>query len=106
MVEADHAVAGFEFRDAAADLDYRAGQFVAQNLRRRDETVVNLFNVRATDPASGNAEKKLTFTNFRNRHGLDRDTAFAAINTGAHSSISRVLSFPVGGILGFNWTDG
>ncbi len=71
-MEADHAIAGFKFRDAAADLDHGASKLVPQNLRRRDEAVMNLFDVRATDPAGGHAEKKFALTNFRNRHRLNR----------------------------------
>ena len=38
VMKADDAVAGLELRDAAADLDDRAGEFVAQNLRRMQES--------------------------------------------------------------------
>jgi hypothetical protein len=105
VVEADHTVAGFKFRDAAPGFNYGASKLVPQNLRRRDETVMNLLNICATNAASGYAEKKFALSDFRNRHRFYRYTAFAAINARAHASVSGMLSFPVGGTLGFNRTD-
>src|ERR1700735_161734 len=87
MMEADHAIARFELGDTTADFDYRASKFVAENLWRRDETVMNFLDVRATDAAGSHAEEKFTFADFGDRHGFNRHAALSTIDPGAHMTI-------------------
>ena len=84
-------------RYAAADCDHRARQFVTENLRRRDEAVMNLLDVRAADAARGHAEEHFSLANFWNRHGLDDHSSFAAIHPRAHLAgfARRVVRFEV-----------
>jgi hypothetical protein len=56
VVEADDAVAGFPFCYAGADCYRGAGDFVAEDLRRLDETVMDFFDVGAADAAGGYAD--------------------------------------------------
>jgi hypothetical protein len=85
-METDDAVARFEFADAAADLDYRASQFVPENLRRRDKTVVNLLDVGSADAAGGDAKQNLSLADFGNGNAFDDDLALAAIDASAHQA--------------------
>ena len=86
-----HPVAGLEFRDARADFDHRPSQLVPQNLRRRDEAVMNFLDVRATNPAGRHAKQQLAFANFRNRHGFDDHPPLAAIHSRAHVPALRLV---------------
>jgi hypothetical protein len=96
-MEADDAVARFELGDAAAHCDHRARQFVTENLRRCDESMMNFLDVRAADSARSNAEEQLSLADFRNRHGFDDYSSFATVHSRAHLArfVQRVLRFDV-----------
>ena len=84
MMKTDHTVAELEFLDAAPGLYHRARKFVAEDLRRLDEAVVNLFDVRAANAARGHAEKHFAFANLWDGHRFDHHAPLAAIHTRAH----------------------
>src|SRR5208282_1763107 len=92
VVEADDAIAGLELRYAAADLNDGSRKLVPQNLRRLNESVVNLLDVRSANAACRHAEQDFALANLRNRNGLDNHAALAAVDAGAH--VPRM--FPLG----------
>ncbi len=99
-MEADHAIAHLELLHAGADLSHRAGQLVAENLRRREEPVMNLLDVRAADAAGAYTEQHLARTDLRNGDSLDDDAVFAPINARAHRAVE------LGGIVRSDLWDG
>src|SRR5580704_6826011 len=105
MVEADHSIARLELGDAVANFHHRTGKLVAENLRRCDKTVMNLFDIGATDTASGYFEKQLALSDFGNRNRFNGYTAFATVDAGAHLAIDLVRSLPNRSTMPFNWRD-
>src|ERR1700730_4378879 len=93
VMKARYAIAGFEFRDARAHSDHRAGKLVTQDLRRSEEAVMNLLDISSANAARPHAEHNLTFAYFRDRHALDLDAPLAAIHASPHEASS--LSFGV-----------
>ncbi len=70
VVEADHAVALFPAAHAASDRDDRSGDFMPENLRRRDEAVLYLFQIRAANSAGAPHESELRRRQFAGRGRL------------------------------------
>ncbi len=93
VVEADDAIAGLELRYAAADLHDGARKLVPQNLRRLNESVVNLLDVRSANAACRHAEQDFALANLRNRHGFDDHAALAAVDARAHMPRMLPLGF-------------
>ena len=68
-----------------AESDDGARGFVAENLRRRDESMLDFFHVGAADSAGRDVDQDLSGRNFRNGNRLNDDAARAAIHCRAHS---------------------
>ena len=67
VVKTDHAVADFPAMHAASHGDHRSGNFVPENLGRRHEAVLYLFQVGAANAAGRHANQHFAVGNFR--HG-------------------------------------
>lgn len=89
-MKANDAIARLPLRDAFAHGDDGAGCFVSENLRRRDETVLNFFDVGAADAAGRDANQNFSRGNFRHRNRLNHDAPRAAIHGRAHSGVSEI----------------
>ena len=84
VMKTHHAVARLPRRHAAANSNYRACQFMSEDLRRRNVSVKNLLDVCAADPTGGNLDEDFAFGHFGNGDFLDADNSLFAIDTGAH----------------------
>src|SRR6267154_616915 len=84
VVETHHAITGLPFGDAGADRDYRAGEFVAEDLRRLDVTLEDFFNVGAADAASGDFDEDFVDADFGDGDFFDADNSLFAVDAGAH----------------------
>jgi hypothetical protein len=90
VVKANDAIAQLPALNAFADRDDRSGRFVAKNLRRRDETVLNFLDVGAADAAGGDVDQNFARGNFRHGNWLDDHASRAAIHGRAHSGAGEI----------------
>ena len=90
-MKADDAVAGLELGDALADFDDGAREFVAENLRRIHESMMNFFQIGAANAARGHSEEQFPFADLRDGHGLDDNLSLTAIHPCAHVRLSLVV---------------
>jgi hypothetical protein len=84
VMKAHHAVARLPFGDAAAHGDDRAGEFVAENLWRRDIGVEDFLDVRTADAASSDFNEYFTVAHFGDRNFFNPDDSLFAVHTCAH----------------------
>ena len=68
MVETDYAVADRPLINASTDFYGGTGDFMAEDLRRRYQTVTDFFDIRSADAAGGNADQYFAVRDFRHRH--------------------------------------
>ncbi len=98
-MKAHHAVARPELCDVAAGRNYRAGEFVAENLRRFNVALENFLDVRAADSTSGNFDEDFVVADFRDGDFFDADNSLFTVDTRAHSfgngaeSLSPLLQY-------------
>src|SRR5260370_38977835 len=71
VVEAHYAVAGFPFGDTGAHGDDRAGEFVAEDLRRHHATLKNFLDVGVADAARGDFFQSLRAVDFADGNFFD-----------------------------------
>ena len=74
------AEAGF----ATADFDDSAGSFVPEDARRRDEAVMDFFDVGRANAADSDFDEEFVWADCRNRDVFKAEVVCAAINNGAH----------------------
>ena len=84
VVETHHTVAAFPFGHAGADGDHRAGEFMAEDLRRLDVAVIDFLDVGAADAAGGDFDEDFAVGNVGNGDFFDAVDGFVAENAGAH----------------------
>ncbi len=84
VMEAHHAIAGFEFCDAGADGDDGAGEFVAEDLGRFDVALEDFLDVGAADAAGGDFDEDFARADFGDGDFFDADDSLFAIDAGAH----------------------
>jgi hypothetical protein len=90
VVKADDAIAQLPALDTFADGDDRARRFVTENLRRRDEAVLDFLDVSATNAAGGDVNQNFARGNFGHGNGFDDDASRAAIHGRAHSGAGEI----------------
>jgi hypothetical protein len=77
-------VAETELFYARADTDDDAGGFVSENARRRHGAVVDFFDIRRANAASGYLDKDFARADARDGQGFKAKVVWAAIDDGAH----------------------
>jgi len=78
------AIAELPFRDAAADGDDSAGEFVAEDLRWLDVAMEDFLDVRAADATRGDFDEDFAVGDFGDGDFFDADEAFFAEDAGTH----------------------
>ena len=85
VMESQHAVTRTPLANPVAHRLNRSGNFVSENLRRRQEAVLDLLDVRSADAAGPDAHQHFTGGNLRHRNFLRRHAALAAIDSSPHA---------------------
>ena len=70
--------------NVGADLNNRAGAFVAEDARRRDSTVLDFFDIGGANTADGDLDKQFVLAEARDGNGFEAEIVDTAIDDGAH----------------------
>src|SRR5436309_12757328 len=85
MVKADGAITRFPVPDSGAGFDDSAGDFMAENLRRTHQAVLDFLHIRAADPAGRDAQQHFAIGNIRHRNVFHNDPADVAVDARPHA---------------------
>ncbi len=84
VMETHDPVAELPLRDSRAHGDDVAGNFVPKNLRSRDKPVLDLLDVRSTNPACGNTDQDFARSDPRHRNVFHNHASLAPVHSRAH----------------------
>src|SRR5258708_39024060 len=84
VTETHDPVAELPVRASRAHGDDVAGNFVPKNLRSRDKPVLDLLDVRSTNPACGNTDQDFARSDPRHRNVFHNHASLAPVHSRAH----------------------
>jgi hypothetical protein len=85
-----HAVARLPLGNASANSDDGSGDFVPENLRGRDKSVLNFFQIRAANSARGHSNQYFSRSDGRHRNGFHNHFSLPAVHRRAHRGRHRM----------------
>ncbi len=84
MMKTHDAIAQLPLFNARANCNHSPGNFVPEDLRGGDKSVLNFFQVRAANSARRDSNQNFSGTDLRHGNGFHNHFSFAAVYGRAH----------------------